>query len=49
MRIETYNHTSVPLESLQMAAVVLTAPILLLYSFLQRHFTAGTLLGSAKR
>lgn len=49
MRVETYNRTSAPPESLQIAAVVLTAPILLIYPFLQRHFTAGTLLGSAKR
>ena len=36
-------------ESLRMAAVVLTTiPILFVYPFLQRHFTAGVLLGSVK-
>ena len=36
-------------ESLRMAAVVLTTiPILLVYPFLQRHFTSGVLLGSVK-
>lgn len=38
-----------PTESLRMAAVVLTTiPILLVYPFLQRYFTAGVLLGSVK-
>ena len=38
-----------PPESLRMAAVVLTTiPILIVYPFLQRHFTSGVLLGSVK-
>ncbi len=41
--------TAVPTETLRMAAVVLTTiPILLVYPFLQRYFTAGVLLGSVK-
>lgn len=40
---------AVPTETLRMAAVVLTTiPILLVYPFLQRYFTAGVLLGSVK-
>lgn len=39
----------VPTETLRMAAVVLTTiPVLLVYPFLQRYFTAGVLLGSVK-
>jgi len=38
-----------PQETLRMAAVVLTTlPLLLVYPLLQRHFTAGTLLGGVK-
>lgn len=38
-----------PTETLRMAAVVLTTiPVLLVYPFLQRYFTAGVLLGSVK-
>lgn len=38
-----------PAETLRMAAVVLsTIPLLVVYPFLQRHFTAGTLLGGVK-
>lgn len=38
-----------PQQSLQMAAVVITTiPVLLVYPFLQRYFTAGVLLGSVK-
>jgi putative aldouronate transport system permease protein len=38
-----------PQQSLQMAAVVITTiPVLLVYPFLQRYFTAGVLLGSIK-
>jgi putative aldouronate transport system permease protein len=41
-------HTA-PLQSLQMAAVVVTTiPILLVYPFLQRYFNSGVLLGSIK-
>lgn len=41
--------SAVPTETLRMAAVVLTTiPILLVYPFLQRYFTAGVLLGSVK-
>jgi putative aldouronate transport system permease protein len=40
---------TLPTESLQMAAVVLTAlPICVVYPFLQKHFTQGMLLGSIK-
>lgn len=39
----------VPTETLRMAAVVLTTiPVLFIYPFLQRYFTAGVLLGSVK-
>ena len=38
-----------PLDTLRMAAVVLaTLPLLVVYPWLQKHFTAGTLLGSVK-
>ncbi len=38
-----------PLDTLRMAAVVLaTLPLLFVYPWLQKHFTAGTLLGSVK-
>ncbi|MCW5849686.1 MAG: carbohydrate ABC transporter permease [Anaerolineae bacterium] len=38
-----------PQETLRMAAVVLTTlPLLFVYPLLQKHFTAGTLLGSVK-
>lgn len=38
-----------PTETLQMAAVVLaSAPIIVVYPFLQKHFTKGMLLGSIK-
>jgi putative aldouronate transport system permease protein len=38
-----------PPETIQMAAIlVATAPILVLYPFLQKHFTKGVLLGSVK-
>ncbi|MCA1667424.1 MAG: carbohydrate ABC transporter permease [Thermomicrobia bacterium] len=41
--------TVLPTDTLRMAAVVLTTiPILLVYPFLQRYFTAGVLLGSVK-
>lgn len=40
---------TLPADTLKMAAVVLTAvPILLVYPFLQKHFTKGVLLGSVK-
>jgi putative aldouronate transport system permease protein len=40
---------SLPADTLKMAAVVLTAiPILMVYPFLQKHFTKGILLGSVK-
>ncbi len=43
------NHPPPPTESLQMAMVVLgTIPILLIYPFLQRHFTKGVLTGAVK-
>ncbi len=43
------NHPPPPAESLQMAMVVLgTIPILLIYPFLQRHFTKGVLTGAVK-
>ncbi|MBO9609494.1 MAG: carbohydrate ABC transporter permease [Paenibacillaceae bacterium] len=40
---------TLPTISLQMAAVVLTAlPIVVIYPFIQKHFTKGVLLGSIK-
>jgi putative aldouronate transport system permease protein len=40
---------SVPPDTLKMAAVMLTAvPVMLVYPFLQKHFTQGVLLGSIK-
>jgi putative aldouronate transport system permease protein len=40
---------TLPTETLQMAAVVLTAlPILAVYPFIQKYFTQGVLLGSVK-
>ncbi|ACZ42018.1 binding-protein-dependent transport systems inner membrane component [Thermobaculum terrenum ATCC BAA-798] len=43
------EHETMPTESLRMAAVVIsTIPVLIVYPFLQRHFTAGVLLGSIK-
>ncbi|TBL78674.1 carbohydrate ABC transporter permease [Paenibacillus thalictri] len=40
---------TLPSESLQMAAVILTAlPILVVYPFVQKYFTQGVLLGSVK-
>ncbi len=40
---------TLPADTLKMAAVVLTAlPILMVYPFLQKHFTKGVLLGSVK-
>jgi putative aldouronate transport system permease protein len=39
----------VPVATLQMAAVVLASlPVILVYPFIQRHFTQGVLLGSVK-
>jgi len=38
-----------PTHTMQMAAVILTAlPILIVYPFIQKHFTQGVLLGSVK-
>ncbi len=43
------REVSMPTESLRMAAVVLsTIPVLIVYPFLQKHFTSGVLLGSVK-
>lgn len=40
---------TLPTETLQMAAVVLTAlPIIVVYPFIQKYFTQGALLGSVK-
>ncbi len=40
---------TLPSESLQMAAVILTAlPIIVVYPFIQKYFTQGVLLGSIK-
>ncbi|MNR63806.1 hypothetical protein D3C85_1862330 [compost metagenome] len=39
----------VPPETIKMAAVVIaTAPILVVYPFLQKHFAKGVMLGSVK-
>jgi putative aldouronate transport system permease protein len=47
--VDAAGGSDVPQQSLQMAAVVITTiPVLLVYPFLQRHFTAGVLLGSVK-
>jgi putative aldouronate transport system permease protein len=38
-----------PAQTLQMAAVVITAvPVVVIYPFIQKHFTKGVLLGSVK-
>ena len=40
---------SAPTETLKMAAVVLTAlPIIIVYPFIQKHFTSGMLVGAIK-
>lgn len=39
----------IPAQTLQMAAVVITAvPVVIIYPFIQKHFTKGVLLGSVK-
>lgn len=44
-----YTDAPPPAQSLKMAVIVVaTAPILLVYPFLQKHFTKGALLGSIK-
>jgi multiple sugar transport system permease protein/putative aldouronate transport system permease protein len=43
------GHQQIAALSLQMAVVVLTlVPILLVYPFMQRHFTKGMLIGAIK-
>jgi len=46
---EMMSEKQLPTETIKMAAVVLsTIPILLVYPFLQKHFTKGVMLGSVK-
>jgi putative aldouronate transport system permease protein len=44
-----YSDTPPPAQSVKMAVIVVaTLPVLLVYPFLQKHFTKGALLGSVK-
>jgi putative aldouronate transport system permease protein len=46
---ESNLEETLPTETLKMAAVVLTAlPIMVVYPFIQKHFTKGVMLGSVK-
>jgi putative aldouronate transport system permease protein len=46
---EMMSEQRIPPETLKMAAVVIaTAPILLVYPFLQKHFAKGAMVGSVK-
>ncbi|WP_135553401.1 carbohydrate ABC transporter permease [Paenibacillus cymbidii] len=49
MAAEMNRERSIPVQTLKMAAVVIsTIPILLVYPFLQKHFDKGVMLGSVK-
>lgn len=49
MAVEMASDKQLPTQTIKMAAVVVsTLPILMVYPFLQKHFTKGVMLGSVK-
>lgn len=47
--MEDSSHLFIPPQSIKMAVIIVsTIPILLVYPFLQKHFTKGVMLGSVK-
>ncbi|MNP81104.1 hypothetical protein D3C76_1793780 [compost metagenome] len=47
--LESVMEQTLPTPTLQMAAVVLaSAPMLIIYPFIQKHFTKGMLIGAIK-